>query len=152
MTMDTGILTVTELNNHIKTLIDGDGLLANVAVSGELSNYKIYPSGHHYFTLKDAESSLRCVMFKGSALKLVFTPESGMKVTAVGRVTVYPRDGAYQLYCSDLMPDGVGALNLAYEQLKEKLSKEGLFDTAHKKPIPRTPATIAVITSPRAPR
>lgn len=147
MTMDTGTLTVTELNNHIKTLIDGDGLLANVAVLGELSNYKIYPSGHHYFTLKDSESSLRCVMFKGSASRLVFTPESGMKVTAVGRVTVYPRDGAYQLYCSDLMPDGVGAFNLAYEQLKEKLGKEGLFDTAHKKPIPRTPATIAVITS-----
>lgn len=145
--MEIRTLSVTELNNHIKNLLDGDGLLASVAVSGELSNYKIYPSGHHYFTLKDAESSLRCVMFKGSASKLVFTPESGMSVTAVGRVTVYPRDGAYQLYCSDLLPEGMGALHIAYEQLKEKLYKEGLFDASHKKPIPRFPDTIAVITS-----
>ncbi len=145
--MDSRVLSVTELNNHIKTMLDGDSLLAGIAVFGELSNYKIYPSGHHYFTLKDAESSLRCVMFKGSASKLRFTPENGMSVTAVGRVTVYPRDGAYQLYCSDLMPEGMGALHVAFEQLKDKLSKEGLFDPAHKKPIPRYPDTIAVVTS-----
>lgn len=145
--MEIRTVSVSELNNHIKNLLDGDGLLAGVAVSGELSNYKIYPSGHHYFTLKDAESSLRCVMFKGNASKLVFTPENGMGVTAVGRVTVFPRDGAYQLYCSDLLPEGMGALHIAYEQLKEKLYKEGLFDSSHKKPIPRFPGTIAVITS-----
>lgn len=145
--MDSRALSVTELNNHIKTMLDGDSLLAGLAVFGELSNYKIYPSGHHYFTLKDAESSLRCVMFKGNASKLRFTPENGMSVTAVGRVTVYPRDGAYQLYSSDLLPEGMGALHVAFEQLKDKLSKEGLFDPSHKKPIPRYPQTIAVITS-----
>lgn len=145
--MDSRALSVTELNNHIKTMLDGDSLLAGLAVFGELSNYKIYPSGHHYFTMKDAESSLRCVMFKGNASKLRFTPENGMSVTAVGRVTVYPRDGAYQLYCSDLLPEGMGALHVAFEQLKDKLSKEGLFDPSHKKPIPRYPQTIAVITS-----
>lgn len=145
--MELKTLTVSELNNHIKTMLDGDSLLAGLAVCGELSNYKIYPSGHHYFTLKDAGGSLRCVMFKSSASKLVFTPENGMGVTAVGRVTVYPRDGAYQLYCTDILPEGMGALHIAFEQLKEKLYKEGLFSDEHKKPIPRFPDTIAVITS-----
>jgi len=146
--MENAVLSVSELNNHIKDLFDGDFLLAGLAVKGELSNYKIYPSGHHYFTLKDAESSIRCVMFKGNASKLRFTPENGMGVTAVGRVTVFPRDGAYQLYCSDLLPEGMGDLHIAFEQLKEKLAKEGLFDTVHKKPLPKYPETIAVITSP----
>ena len=146
--MENAVLSVSELNNHIKDLFDGDFLLAGLAVKGELSNYKIYPSGHHYFTLKDAESSIRCVMFKGNASKLRFTPENGMVVTAVGRVTVFPRDGAYQLYCSDLLPEGMGDLHIAFEQLKEKLAKEGLFDTVHKKPLPKYPETIAVITSP----
>lgn len=145
--MDFSVLSVTELNMHIKDLLDSDVLLMGLAVKGELSNYKIYPSGHHYFTLKDAESSIRCVMFKGNASKLRFRPDNGMVVTAVGRVTVFPRDGAYQIYCSDLLPEGMGDLHIAFEQLKEKLSKEGLFDVSHKKPIPKFPETIAVITS-----
>ena len=146
--MDNNVLTVTELNSRVKLLIDCDPVLSDVCVRGELSNYKIYPSGHHYFTLKDAESSLRCVMFKGSASKLRFRPENGMSVTAFGRVSVYPRDGAYQLYVSDIMPEGAGDLQVAFEQLKAKLEKEGLFDAAHKKPLPRFPGRIAVITSP----
>jgi len=141
------VLTVSQLNQHIKCLLDEAPLLQNVCVQGELSNYKIYPSGHHYFTLKDAESAIRCVMFKGSAARLRFQPESGMGVTAFGRITVFPRDGAYQLYVSDLTPRGMGDLAVAYEQLKAKLGAEGLFDPAHKKPIPRFPNTIAVITS-----
>ena len=141
------VLSVTELNARVKFLLDGDGLLQNVSVRGELSNYKIYPSGHHYFTLKDAESSLRCVMFRSSAARLRFRPESGMGVTAFGRVTVYPRDGAYQLYCTDLLPEGMGDLYVAFEQLKKKLASEGLFDPAHKKPLPRYPRRIAVVTS-----
>lgn len=139
--------TVTELNAHIKQLLDADALLGNVCVTGELSNYKVYPSGHHYFTLKDAESSLRCVMFRSSAQSLRFRPASGMSVAAIGRITVYPRDGAYQLYCTRLIPGGVGDLYAAYEQLKEQLQKEGLFDRAHKKPLPLFPQRIAVITS-----
>ncbi len=145
--MEQKILSVSDLNNRIKGLLDLDPMLQNVCVKGELSNYKVYPSGHHYFTLKDAESSIRCVMFKGSAMKLRFRPESGMGVLAIGRVSVYPRDGAYQLYCSDMRMDGLGDLYLAFEQLKARLAAEGLFDSAHKKPIPRFPATIAVITS-----
>lgn len=145
--MNERTLTVSELNNLIKTLIDCEPLLNNVCIRGELSNYKIYPSGHHYFTLKDSESSLRCVMFKSSASKLRFRPESGMGVTAFGRVSVFPRDGAYQLYCTDLMPEGVGDLQVAYEQLKAKLSAEGLFDPKHKKKLPPFPNRIAIITS-----
>ena len=145
--MEQQALTVTELNNRIKSLLDVDPLLADVCVRGELSNYKIYPSGHHYFTLKDSESSLRCVMFKSSAVKLRFRPESGMGVTAFGRVSVFPRDGAYQLYCTALMPEGVGDLQVAFEQLKAKLSQEGLFDRAHKKPLPQFPERIAIVTS-----
>lgn len=140
-------ITVSELNQIIKSLVDGEPLLNRVCVRGELSNYKIYPSGHHYFTLKDAESSLRCVMFKSSASKLRFRPESGMGVTAFGRVSVFPRDGAYQLYCSDLIPEGTGDLQIAYEQLKAKLAAEGLFDPRHKKPLPQYPKKIAIITS-----
>lgn len=140
-------LTVSELNKIIRTLIDDEPLLNKVCVRGELSNYKMYPSGHHYFTLKDSESSLRCVMFKSSASKLRFRPESGMGVTAFGRVSVFPRDGAYQLYCSDLVPEGTGDLQIAYEQLKAKLAAEGLFDPAHKKPLPQYPEKIAIITS-----
>ena len=145
--MENTTLTVTQLNNRIKGLIDMDPALADVCVRGELSNYKIYPSGHHYFTLKDSESSIRCVMFKSSASKLRFRPESGMGVTAFGRVSVYPRDGAYQLYCSGLMPEGTGDLQVAFEQLKKKLDEEGLFDRTHKKPLPRYPERIAIITS-----
>ena len=145
--MNQKTLTVSELNSLIKTLVDSEPLLANVCVRGELSNYKIYPSGHHYFTLKDSESSLRCVMFKGSASKLRFRPESGMGVTAFGRISVFPRDGAYQLYCTDLTPEGTGDLQIAYEQLKAKLEAEGLFDKRYKKPLPEFPDKIAIITS-----
>ena len=145
--MDARTFTVTELNNRIKDIFDLDPVLADVCVRGELSNYKVYPSGHHYFTLKDAESSIRCVMFKSSASKLRFRPESGMGVTAFGRVSVYPRDGAYQLYCTGIIPEGAGDLQLAFEQLKKKLSEEGLFDTKYKKPLPRFPEKIAIITS-----
>jgi len=145
--VDKTILTVSELNDYIKNLIDCDDMLAAVYVRGELSNYKIYPSGHHYFTMKDAQGALKCVMFRSSASRLRFRPENGMKVVAFGRVSVYPRDGVYQLYVSDLTVDGVGDLYIAFEQLKEKLLKEGLFDERFKKPLPRFPKRIAVITS-----
>lgn len=145
--MEQHIYSVTELNSRIAELFTLDPVLSHVSVQGELSNYKVYPSGHHYFTLKDAESSLRCVMFKASASRLRFRPENGMRVTVFGRVAVYPRDGAYQLYCSGLMPEGTGDLQIAFEQLKKQLSQEGLFDAEHKKPLPRCPERIAVITS-----
>lgn len=145
--METPVYSVTALNNHVKNLMEADPLLAGLAVQGEISNYKLYPSGHHYFSLKDQESAVRCVMFKGNASGLRFKPENGMSVTAVGRVTVFPRDGAYQLYCSQMFQEGMGDLHLAFEQLKEKLMKEGLFDPAHKKPLPRFPEKIALITS-----
>lgn len=140
-------LSVTALNLYIRDLLDGQRMLANVGVRGELSNYKIYPSGHHYFTLKDSESSLKCVMFKSSASRLRFRPENGMGVTVWGRVSVYPRDGAYQLYATQILPEGTGDLQIAFEQLKAKLEGEGLFDPAHKKPLPRFPNRIAIITS-----
>lgn len=139
--------SVSELNTRIAGLLDADPVLSSVSVRGELSNYKIYPSGHHYFTLKDANSTLSCVMFKSSASKLRFRPESGMSVVVTGRVQVYNRDGKYQLYCSQLIPEGVGDLQVAFEQLKEKLGAEGLFDPQFKKQIPLIPERIAVITS-----
>jgi len=145
--MSEKIFSISEINNHVKRLLDDDEVLMGVGVKGELSNYKVYPSGHHYFTMKDAESSLKCVMFKGSAIKLRFRPESGMSVVAFGRISVYPRDGAYQLYVNEIKPDGVGDLYVAFEQLKEKLQKEGLFDEKHKKRLPRFPKKIAIITS-----
>lgn len=141
------VLSVSQLNDYIKNSLEGDRNLLDLAVSGELSNYKIYPSGHHYFTLKDAESSLSCVMFRSSAARLRFRPESGMKVTATGRISVYTRGGAYQLNCSALIPQGIGDLQVAFEQLKEKLAAEGLFDRKYKKPIPAFPKRIAIITS-----
>ena len=145
--MEQQIHSVSEINGFIKNLIDGVPQLNGVFIRGELSNYKIYPSGHHYFTLKDGESAMRCVMFKGSAMKLRFRPENGMKVIAFGRISVYPRDGAYQLYCSSLTADGIGDLHVAFEQLKEKLYREGLFDESHKKPLPLYPQRIAIVTS-----
>ena len=147
MSGDRPVFSVTQLNEHIKALLEADGILSDLCVRGELSNYKIYPSGHHYFTLKDSESSLRCVMFKSSASRLRFRPENGMSVTVFGRVSVFPRDGAYQLYCTGIMPEGVGDLQIAFQQLKEKLEAEGLFDQSHKKPLPLFPDTIAIITS-----
>ena len=145
--MERHIFTVSEVNELIKAILDNEPLLGDVCIRGELSNYKMYPSGHHYFTLKDEQSAIRCVMFRGQASRLRFRPENGMKALALGRVTVFPRDGAYQLYCNELTPDGVGDLHVAFEQLKEKLWKEGLFDESHKKPLPPYPRAIAVITS-----
>ena len=141
------VFTVTELNNCVKELVESVPAFGDLLLKGEISNYKVYPSGHHYFTLKDSQSALRCVMFKGSAAKLRFRPENGMQVIASGRISVYPRDGAYQLYCSGLSADGVGDLYVAFEQLKDKLYREGLFDPAHKKPLPRYPQRIAIVTS-----
>lgn len=145
--MEPHIYGVTEVNQLVKGLLDSAPALQGVAVRGELSNYKIYPSGHHYFTLKDQEGALRCVMFRGQASRLRFRPENGMKAVASGRITVFPRDGAYQLYCDSLIPEGVGDLAVAFQQLKEKLWKEGLFDPAHKKPLPPYPEKIAIVTS-----
>lgn len=145
--MQQNILSVTQLNEYIRGKLDIDPLLAQTAVRGEISNYKQYPSGHHYFTLKDESSALKCVMFKGNAFKLRFRPENGMKVVAMGKISVYPRDGAYQLYCTSLTVDGVGDLYAAFEQLKKKLAAQGLFDPAHKKPLPKYPGTIGIITS-----
>ena len=139
--------SVSELNTRIAGLLDADPVLSSVSVRGELSNYKIYPSGHHYFTLKDANSTLSCVMFKSSASKHRFRPESGMGVVVSGRVQVYSRDGKYQLYCNQIVPEGMGDLQVAFEQLKAKLGAEGLFDPQFKKPIPTIPERIAVITS-----
>lgn len=145
--MEQHIFGVAEVNNLVKLLLDEEPMLQNIYVRGELSNYKMYPSGHHYFTLKDPDGALRCVMFRGNASRLRFRPENGMKVIAQGRITVFPRDGAYQLYCDALSPDGVGDLYVAFEQMKAKLHAEGLFDPAHKKPLPQYPQTIAIITS-----
>ena len=145
--MDQHVFGVAEVTQLVKQLLDGEPMLQNIYVRGELSNYKMYPSGHHYFTLKDADGALRCVMFRGQASRLRFRPENGMQVIARGRITVFPRDGAYQLYCDALTPEGAGDLAVAFEQLKAKLHAEGLFDPAHKKPLPRYPQRIAVVTS-----
>ena len=141
------VLSITQINEYIRGKMDSDQLLNQVAVRGEISNYKLYPSGHHYFTLKDEGAALKSVMFKGNAMRLRFRPENGMKVIAMGKISVFPRDGAYQLYCTNMAMDGVGDLYAAFEQLKKKLAAQGLFDPAHKKPIPKYPATIGIITS-----
>ena len=145
--MSQQILSITEINSYIRDKMDNDGLLCSLAVRGEISNYKIYPSGHHYFTLKDENASLRCVMFKGNTFRLRFRPENGMQVIAMGKISVYPRDGGYQLYCTAMTVDGVGDLYAAFEQLKAKLAAKGMFDPTHKKPIPKYPKTIGIITS-----
>ena len=145
--MAQNVLSITQLNEYIRGRMDADPLLNQVAVRGEISNYKLYPSGHHYFTLKDEASALKCVMFKGNALRLRFRPENGMKVIAMGKVSVFPRDGAYQLYCTAMAMDGIGDLYAAFEQLKKKLEAQGLFDPAHKKTLPKYPGTIGIITS-----
>ena len=145
--MSQQVLSIAELNGYIASLLDRDGMLSAVAVRGEISNYKVYPSGHHYFTLKDENASLKCVMFRGNAVRLRFRPENGMQVIAMGKISVYPRDGAYQLYCTALVIDGVGDLYAAFEQLKSKLAAQGLFDPAHKKELPKYPETIGIITS-----
>ena len=140
--------TVSELNNYIKSIFENNRTLSSVMVRGEISNFTNHRSGHLYFSLKDADGQIRSVMFRSRAMGLKFMPESGMKVIVHGSVTVYPRDGSYQLYVSSMQPDGVGALYLAYEQLKERLFQEGLFDEIYKKPIPAFPKRIGVITSP----
>ena len=145
--MEQQILSITQINEYIRNKMDGDSFLNNVAVLGEISNYKVYPSGHHYFTLKDEGAALKCVMFKGSAIRLRFRPENGMKVIAMGKISVYPRDGAYQLYCAAMAMDGIGDLHATFEQLKAKLGAEGLFDPQHKKALPQYPGTIGIITS-----
>ncbi len=146
--MEQKVLTISQINEYIREKMDADFLLSSVAVKGEISNYKLYPSGHHYFTLKDENSALKCVMFKGNAFRLRFRPENGMKIIALGKISVYPRDGAYQLYCTAMTVDGVGDLHAAFEQLKKKLSALGYFDENHKKPIPKYPAVIGIVTSP----
>ena len=140
--------TVSELNNYIKNIFENNRTLSSVTVRGEISNFTNHRSGHLYFSLKDADGQIRSVMFRSRAMGLKFMPESGMKVIVHGSVTVYPRDGSYQLYVSSMQPDGVGALYLAYEQLKERLFQEGLFDEIYKKMIPAFPKRIGVITSP----
>lgn len=141
------ILSITQINEYIQGKMNADPILAQVAVRGEISNYKCYPSGHHYFTLKDEASALKCVMFKGNAMGLRFRPANGMKVIALGRISVYPRDGAYQLYCTAMSVDGVGDLYAAFEQLKAKLSAKGLFDPEKKQRLPKYPGVIGVVTS-----
>ena len=151
MTFDTPssrTLTVSAVNRYIKALLVSDGTLSDLWVEGEISNFKRHISGHCYFTLKDAEGVLKCVMFKTAAARLRFMPENGMKVLVRGNISVYERDGAYQLYAEHIEVGGTGALYLAFEQLKEKLSREGLFDSAHKKPIPKLPKRVGVISSP----
>jgi exodeoxyribonuclease VII large subunit len=142
------ILTVTQLNRYIKDKLDNDYLLTNVWIKGEISNCKKHSSGHIYMTLKDDTSCIRVVMFRSRASRLLFSPENGTAVTVRGYVSVYERDGSYQLYAEDMEPSGVGALYLAFEQLKEKLQQEGLFDPSKKKKLPRLPKAIGIVTSP----
>ena len=143
-----GSFSVSELNNYIKNLFESDRTLKAVTVRGEISNFTRHSTGHLYFSLKDSEGQIRAVMFRSSAVRLAFMPESGMKVTVHGTVSVYPRDGSYQIYVNSMQPDGIGALYLAFEQLKRKLAEEGLFDAAAKRPLPKMPERIGVITSP----
>ena len=142
------ILTPSQVGQYVKNFMDHDRVLSRLLVRGEISNYKKYPSGHHYFTLKDGDGALRCVMFRGDAASLRFQPQNGMQVIAAGRVTVFPRDGQYQLYCTSLTPEGVGDLAVAFAQLKERLLQEGVFDAAHKRELPAIPERIALVTSP----
>lgn len=145
--MEHAIVSVAQVNEYLKNMMDRDVFLSGLWVRGELSNHKIHPSGHHYFTLKDETSTLRCVIFKNSTLRMRFRPENGMKVLVHGRVTVFPRDGSYQMYCASMTPEGAGELSVAFEQLKDSLWKEGLFDPKHKKPLPAYPHRIALITA-----
>lgn len=145
--MEDRVLSISQINEYIRSRMDSDPLLTSVIVRGEISNYKLYPSGHHYFTLKDENAALRCVMFKGNAFRLRVKLENGMKIIAFGKISVFPRDGAYQLYCNSLTVDGIGDLHVAFEQLKKKLESKGLFEQSHKKPIPAYPEVIGIITS-----
>lgn len=143
------ILTVSQINTYLKSVIDSDFNLKNIYVSGEISNFtNHYRTGHLYFTLKDEVGAVKAVMFKNAASRLRFEPQNGMKVLVRCSVSVYERDGTYQLYCEDMQPDGIGELTIAFEQLKEKLSKEGLFKSEHKKALPKYPMRIGIVTSP----
>ena len=142
------VFSVSQVNEYLKGLFERDEFLAGILVRGEVSNYKCYPSGHHYFSLKDAQGSIRCVMFRGDSVRLRFRPVNGMSVVAFGRVSVFPRDGQYQLYCSELIDDGQGALDRAFEELRRRLEQEGLFDPAGKVRLPAFPEKIALVTSP----
>ena len=145
--VDKNIMTVAEVNEHIKNLVEADGRLSDIYVKGEISNFTNHKTGHFYFTVKDDKSKLQAVMFGGGS-KLRFMPENGMKVILHGRISAYVRDGQYQIYCDDIEPDGVGSLYLAYEQLKAKLEGEGLFDPRAKKSLPKVPLRIGIISSP----
>ena len=140
-------ISVTELNMYVKQRVAEDEYLNSVFVKGEISNFKHHYTGHMYFTLKDENSLIKCVMFKTSTATLNFVPKDGMKVLVLGSVGVYERDGVYQIYCKAMQEDGMGNLYTAFEELKKKLSDEGLFDEAHKKPIPFMPKIIGVLTS-----
>lgn len=143
------IITVSQLNTYLKAILEEDRNLSGLYISGEITNFKnYYRSGHLYFSLKDEEAQLKCVMFAFNAQRLKFMPQDGMHVICSGRVSVYARDGVYQLYVDDMQPDGVGAMTVAFEQLKEKLRKKGYFDESRKKPIPNRPQKIGVVTSP----
>lgn len=149
MAFESAVLSVSQLNEYLKMLLDGNELLSNVYVRGEISNFKCYQSsGHLYFTLKDDDGQLRAVMFRMHASRLKFMPSDGMKVIARGRVSVYPQSGQYQLYVEELVPDGAGSLAMRYEQLRRKLESEGLFDLSRKKQLPEMPMRVGVITSP----
>lgn len=141
------IFSVSEINKYIKMLFDGDELLNSISIRGEITNFKAHYTGHYYFTLKDESSTIKCVMFKGYAQFVKFKPADGMKVVINGQISAFERDGVYQIYCKSMSPEGLGDLYLAYEQLKEKLSKEGLFDISKKKKIPFLPQRVGVITS-----
>lgn len=146
--MDKQGFSVSEVNQYLKQLLESQSDLHHIPVLGEVSNFKRYASGHCYFTLKDEKSALKCVMFKSSAVRLSFNPQNGEKVVALGSISVYERDGVYQLYVSAMRRQGIGDLMQAYEALKEKLTKEGLFDASRKKALPRLPRAIGIITSP----
>lgn len=141
------VYSVSDINNYIKQLVSNDIILSDVSIRGEISNFKHHYTGHMYFTIKDKNSLLKCVMFRSQAVSLRFSPENGMKVIVSGYISVFERDGQYQLYASSMQPDGVGALHIAFEQLKEKLQREGLFDPENKKKIPVLPGSIGVVTS-----
>lgn len=145
--IEKNIFSVSQINGYIKSVLDRDKFLYNIYIKGEISNFKEHYSGHIYLSLKDENSKILAVMFKSSALKLKFKPENGMKVIAFGRISVFERDGQYQLYIEEMQPDGIGALHIAYEQLKEKLKNEGLFDEKFKKMLPQYPQTVGVVTS-----
>ena len=142
------ILSVTQINEYIRALLAQDEVLSMICVRGEISNLTIHRSGHIYFTLKDETSVLKSVMFRSSAQRVKFALKEGMNVIVYGRISLYTPSGQYQLYAEDIQPDGIGALYIAYEQIKEKLQKEGLFDQSRKKPIPTIPSTVGIITSP----